>query len=53
MAILKVKMYRPIRKIGTPGQYSIADTWHQFKSWFQTQYTDIVGWQEMEVEVDE
>lgn len=49
----KVKMYRPIRKIGTPGQYAIADTWHQFKSWFQEQYTDIVGWQEMEIEVDE
>lgn len=49
----KVKMYRPVRKIGNPGQYSISDTYHEFKSWFQTQYTDIIGWQEIEIEVDE
>jgi hypothetical protein len=49
----KIKMYRPVRKIGNPGQYSISDTYHEFKSWFQTQYRDIIGWQEMEIEVDE
>lgn len=47
----KVKLYRPIRKIGET--YCAIPTWMTDKPWFLSQYNDIVGWQEMEVEVEE
>lgn len=47
----KVKLYRPIRKIEET--YYAIESWMTDKPWFLSQYNDIVGWQEMEVEVEE
>ena len=47
----KVTMCRPIRK-ATDGGYYISATWMDNKGLFIDAHT-IVGWQEMEVEVDE
>lgn len=48
----KVQLYRPIRKYHD-GIYHVSDTWESEKKAEREHTSDIVGWQEMEIEVTE